>query len=124
LNAQNSFAESEKVLSQGVRRSPGAWQFYYQLARAHFGQGQYSAAEQEYLRALALNALAPPELHVRLANLYLKINAYEKAYVQMQAYLRAEPNGRFAADIKQIIRQLESSGALRPAPATISPPPG
>lgn len=125
LNAEKKFAESAELLQDGLRRSPGAWQFYYQLAIAHFGLKQYSQAEEEYLRVQSLNPNPPADLHVKLADVYLKENAYDKAYAQMQAYLQAEPEGRFAAKIKAIMRQMESSGALRaPSARAPQPPPG
>ena len=103
--------------------APG--QFYYQLAIAHFGLKQYSLAEEEYLKVQSLNPNAPADLHVKLADVYLKENAYDKAYAQMQAYLQAEPQGRFVAKIKAIMRQMESSEALRVPPTQAAqPPPG
>jgi Flp pilus assembly protein TadD len=125
LNAEKKFGESADLLQDGLRRSPGAWQFYYQLAIAHYGLKQYSQAEQEYLKVLSLNPSAPAELHVKLADVYLKENAYDKAYAEMQAYLQTEPEGRFAAKIKAIMRQMESSGAVRATPTQAAqPPPG
>jgi Flp pilus assembly protein TadD len=116
LNAEGKFAESADLLQDGLRRSPGAWQFYYQLAIAHFSLKEYSQAEEEYLKVQSINPNPPAEFHVKLADVYLKESAYDKAYAQMQAYLRAEPEGRFAAKIKDIMRQMESSGALRAPP--------
>jgi tetratricopeptide (TPR) repeat protein len=125
LNAEKKFAESADLLQDGLRRSPGAWQFYYQLATAHYGLKQYSQAEEEYLKVQSLNPNAPAELHVKLADVYFKENAYDKAYAEMQAYLRAEPDGRFAAKIKGIMRQMESSGAVgAPAGKVAQQPPG
>jgi tetratricopeptide (TPR) repeat protein len=125
LNAERKFAESAELLQDGLRRFPSAWQFYYQLAIAHFGLKQYSLAEEEYLKVQSLNPNAPADLHVKLADVYLKENAYDKAYAQMQAYLQAEPEGRFVAKIKAIMRQMESSGALRVPPTQAAqPPPG
>jgi tetratricopeptide (TPR) repeat protein len=125
LNAEKKFAESADLLQDGVRRSPGAWQFYYELASAHFGLNQYRQAEEEYLKVQSLNPNAPADLHVKLADVYLKENAYDKAYAQMQAYLQAEPEGRFAAKVKAIMRQMESSGALHAPPTQpVQPPPG
>lgn len=125
LNAEKKFAESADLLQDGLRRSPGAWQFYYQLATAHFGLKQYGQAEEEYLKVQSLNPNAPADLHVKLADVYLKENAYDKAYAQMQAYLQAEPEGRFATKIKAVMRQMESSGALRALPTQAAqPPPG
>ncbi len=125
LNAEKKFAESADLLQEGVRRSPGAWQFYYQLAIAHFGLKKYNLAEEECLKVQSLNPTPPPEVHVKLADVYLKENAYDKAYAEMQAYLRADPQGRFAAKIKTIMQQMESSGALRTSPTqNAQPPPG
>ena len=125
LNAEKKFAESANVLQEGLRRSPGAWQFYYQLAIAQFGLKQYSEAEQQFLKVQSLNSNAPADLRVKLADVYLKEGAYDKAYAQMQAYLKAEPNGRFAAKVKTIMRQMESSGALGAPPTQAAqPPPG
>lgn len=125
LSAEKKFAESVDVLQDGLRRSPGAWQFYFQLAIAHSGLKQYRQAEEDYLKVQSLNSNPPADLHVKLADVYLKENAYEKAYAQMQAYLEAEPQGRFAAKIRSIMREMESSGALRaPATPAVRPPPG
>jgi tetratricopeptide (TPR) repeat protein len=125
LNAEKKFAESADLLQDGSRRSPGAWQFYYRLAMAHFGLKQYSQAEEEYLKVQSLNPNAPADLHVKLADVYLKENAYDRAYAQMQAYLQAEPEGQFSAKVKAIMRQMESSGALRAPPTqSAQPPPG
>jgi predicted Zn-dependent protease len=88
---------------------------------------QYSQAEEEYLKVQSLNPNAPADLYVNLADVYLKenANAYDKAYAQMQAYLQAEPEGRFVAKVKAIMRQMESSGALRAPPTQAAqPPPG
>ena len=123
LNAEKKFAESADVLQEGLRRSPGAWQFYYQLAIAQFGLKQYSEAEQQYLKVQSLNPNAPADLCVKLADVYLREGAYDKAYAQMQAYLKAEPNGRFAAKVKTIMQQMESSGALRSPPVQATQPP-
>ena len=119
LNAEKKFTESADLLQDGLRRSPGAWQIYYQQAIAHYGLKQYSQAEEEYLKVQSLNPNPPAEFHVKLADVYLKENAYDKAYAQMQAYLQAEPEGRFVARIKAIMRQMESSGVLGPTPSKV-----
>jgi tetratricopeptide (TPR) repeat protein len=122
---ENRFAESEAVLQEGLRRSPGAWQFYYQLGSAHYGLGQYQKAEEEYLKAESFNSAVPPDIHVKLANAYLKTSTFDKAYAEMQAYLHAEPNGRFAPKVKYYIQKMESDGivgAAQPAQSEPHPP--
>lgn len=117
LNAEKKYNDSQTVLQEGLRRSPSSWQFYSELGAAIYGLGHYPEAEAEYLKAQSLSATPLPDVDVKLADVYLKEMNYAKAYAAMQAYLQIEPNGRFAAKIKNIMRQMESSGVLRPAQA-------
>src|SRR5579863_5880330 len=103
LNAEKKFGDSQGVIQQGLRRSPGSWQFYSELASSHYGQGQYHQAEEEYLKAQSLNAAPLPDLRVKLSDVYLKEGNYSKAYAEMQEYLRAAPDGRFAPKVKSIM---------------------
>ncbi len=125
LMVENRFADSAVAIEEGVRRFPGAWQFYDQLATAHYNLEEYAKAEQEWLRARSLNPAPPPELHAKLAAVYLRQGANTKAYAEMQAYLRAEPNGRFAARAKSIMQQLSAARPERTgqAPSSESSPP-
>ncbi|HEV2494634.1 MAG TPA: tetratricopeptide repeat protein [Terriglobia bacterium] len=124
LNAEKKYTDSQTVLQAGLRRSPSSWQFYSELGAAFYGLGHYQEAEGEYLKAQSLSAAPLPEVDVKLADVYLKETNYSKAYAAMQAYLQIEPNGRFAAKIKNIMHQMESSGVLGPAQAqTTSHPP-
>jgi len=49
---------------------------------------------------------------VKLADVYLKKNAFDKAYSEMESYLRAEPSGRFAVKVRELMKQLESAGLV------------
>jgi tetratricopeptide (TPR) repeat protein len=111
LNNQKRFAESEEMLKQGLRISPDAWPLYDQLATAHYNEGQYAKAQEEWLRVLALDPAPPAELHAKLAAVYLRRDARDKAYAEMQAYLRADPSGRFASAFKAMLPRLAQSGA-------------
>lgn len=117
---EKRYQDSEAILQEGLRRSPQSWQFYYQLGADHYHLGQYNKAEQEYLKAQSLSPSVPEEIHVKLADVYLKQYAYDKAYAEMQAYVRAEPNGRYAAKLKSVMRQMESDHTVQAthAPST------
>ncbi len=47
-----------------------------------------------------------------MADVYLKEKSYDKAYSHMDEYLKADPDGRFAAKIKNIMQQMKASGVL------------
>lgn len=113
---EKRYQDSADVLQQGVRRSPGAWQFHYQLGASDYSLHRYADAEREYLRAESLSSLVPAEIHVKLADVYLKENALEKAYAEMQKYVREDPNGAFAAELKSVMRRMESDHIVQKAP--------
>jgi tetratricopeptide (TPR) repeat protein len=113
LNFQERFAECAADLEKVIGHFPESWELSYQLAAADYGLGQYPQAQQEYLRAESLSSEAPAEIHVRLADIYTQQGAYADAYAQMQAYLRAEPHGRFAAKVTEVMHHMEKSGVLK-----------
>ena len=116
---EKKYVESQTVLQEGLRRSPQSWQFYFQIGADDYHLGKYAAAEQEFLKAESLNASLPAEVHVRLADVYLKQSSYGKAYAEMQAYLRAEPSGPYAARVRSLMHQMESDRVIPSAqPAT------
>lgn len=112
LNAERRYDEAAAVLEQGVRQAPGSWQFYFQLGMAEYGLKQYDSAEQQYRKAQSLTSAPSPELDAKLADVYLRKNDFPKAYAEMQVYLKAEPHGALAPRIRDIMRQMESSGVL------------
>jgi tetratricopeptide (TPR) repeat protein len=116
LNAEKRFSEALLVLEQGARLSPGSWQFYYEMGVAHYGLKRYREAESEFLKAQSLNSNLSSAVDVKLADAYLKEGAFDKAYAKMQEYLKAEPQGRFASHIREIMKQMESSGVLTGGP--------
>jgi tetratricopeptide (TPR) repeat protein len=124
LNNQKKFVEGEEILKQSLRLSPDAWPLYDQLATAHYNMGQYAKAQDEWLRVLALDPAPPADLHAKLAAVYVRGGAREKAYTEMQAYLRADPKGRFAAEFKALMPRLETPGAhaaASPQPEPVQP---
>jgi tetratricopeptide (TPR) repeat protein len=125
LNHQNRFAESAEDLRKVIGHFPGSWQLSYQLAAAEYGLGQYQLAKQEYLRAESISSEIPAEIHVRLADVYTRQRAYADAYTELQAYLRAEPQGRFAQKAAEVMQRMEKAGVLkssRPPDAASMPP--
>ena len=122
---QKKYQESRTVLKEGLRRSPQSWQFYFQLGADDYRLEKYADAAQEFLKAEAINASLPAEVHVKLADVYLKEKDYAKAYAEMQSYVRAEPNGPYAAKVRSLMHQMEADRAIpaaQPASAQSSHP--
>jgi Tfp pilus assembly protein PilF len=123
LNVENKYEENETAIPQGLSHFPGEWQLYYQLGTAYRGSKQYDKAEQAFLKAQSINSNLPPDFHMRLADAYLRQKKYEQAYAEMQNYLRADPNGSYAAETKSLMKRLESSGMVASGRAEAEKPP-
>jgi tetratricopeptide (TPR) repeat protein len=121
--AQQRYGESREVLAEGVRRAPSSWQMYYQLGQADEGLKNYSLAEQELLRALSFGTDVSPEVHEKLADVYLKQKSYDKAYAEMDAYLQIAPNGQYAVRMRAVMQQLKTAGLVHPAQGQLAPAP-
>jgi tetratricopeptide (TPR) repeat protein len=112
LNAEQRYADSEEVLENGLRLSPGSWQFYYGLGKADFGEGKYQAALQQFQKAEGMTPPAPPNVHLKLADAYVKLTAFDHAYREFATYLRVQPHGPFAPGVKRVMRQMRAAGVL------------
>jgi lipoprotein NlpI len=88
---------------------------YYHLGQADEGLENHALAEQELLRALSFGADASASVHEKLADVYLREKAYDKAYAEMRAYLQADPDGPYAARIRTVMQHLESAGRVHPS---------
>ena len=122
LNLEEKYADNELNLQQGLGHFPNDWQLHYQLGVASDGLKDYAKAEEEYLKVQSINPTPPPEFHVKLADVYLKRKEFEKAYGEMQTYLRLAPNGEFAEETKSLMKRMESAGVVQGAEAKANQP--
>jgi tetratricopeptide (TPR) repeat protein len=108
LDIEKKYPEGESVLKEALRMAPSDWQPYYRLGALYHHSGDYKEAEEEYLKAESLSAAVPPELHLRLADVYLQQKEYEHAYAEMQTYLRIAPDGPLATQTRSMLSQVDS----------------
>jgi tetratricopeptide (TPR) repeat protein len=122
-NAEMRFRDGQVFLQEGLRREPGSWKFHYHLGVAYYGLGWYGKAEDEYRMSESLTPPAPPDVHVKLADVYSKQGSYDRAYAEMRAYLEADPNGRFAARVRTVMQEMRTLAAAHPSrPAAAAEP--
>ena len=115
---QKKFAQSEEILNQGLRLSPQAWLFHYEMGQAHYGLQKYRESVQDYLLAQSLHPEMPAKFHIKLASAYLRTGADPSALAEFQTYLRLEPNGQYAAPAREIsARMLKAGVAAATTPA-------
>jgi tetratricopeptide (TPR) repeat protein len=108
------YSQAEAVLLLGIQRSPVTWQFYDRLGLLHYAMKEYKKSEADFLKVLAINSAAPPDVDAQLANAYLKEARYDKAYLQMMKYMREAPNGRFTPSIDRVVKVMKAHGLVSP----------
>lgn len=117
-NLENKYQENIANLTLGLNRFPTEWRLYYQRGLAYHGLRDEANAQADLVKAQSIGHDLPPEVHVKLADVYLRRKMYDNAYAEMQAYLHADPAGEYANETKSLMKQLESAGVLSPSPAT------
>jgi len=107
---QKKFAQGEEILNQGLRLSPQAWLFHYEMGQAHYGMQKYPESVQNYLRAQSLHPEMPAKFHIKLASAYMRIGANSNALAEFQTYLRLEPNGQYASPAREVSERMLKAG--------------
>jgi len=121
---EKKFSDGQSILDAGLRLSPQAWLFRYQMGMVHHGMQKYPEAVQDYLQAQALHPQMPAEFHVKLGNTYLRTKAYDKALTEFQTYLRLDPKGQFAPGARKMTEMMLKDGITAAATSPPSIPSG
>jgi tetratricopeptide (TPR) repeat protein len=122
---EKKFGESESILNQGLRLSPRAWLFHYEMGQAHYGMQKYPESVQDYLLAQSLHPEMAAKFHIKLGTAYMRTEAYDKALAEFQTYLRIEPNGQYAPAARDAAERMLKGGvtAATSSPQNTAPAP-
>ncbi len=120
LSNKQEFAEAQTLARQGLELNGNAWQGYFEMARALFGQNQFETAEKNALEARTRKPDFPL-IHLLLANLHLRKRDYPSLLEDLDTYLKLEPNGTMSEQARRTREQVQR--ALTNASAPAAPPP-
>jgi Tfp pilus assembly protein PilF len=105
---QKKYTEAEKEAQEGLKLDDKSWQGHLTLGRIYADQGDIAKAGPEVGKALQIK----PDLaegHLLAGNLFLKARQAENALAEFKEYLRLEPNGKYAAQAKQLVDKIEKA---------------
>jgi tetratricopeptide (TPR) repeat protein len=110
-------AQSEKMIRHGLELSPNDWFGHYQLGLILFNQKKVMEAQKsaEQARSLAPNAAIVYRL---LSNIHLSQKDYPALIVDLDAYIKLDPNSPAGVRAKEIRDQVQkniSKDKLAPA---------
>jgi Flp pilus assembly protein TadD len=112
LIARNQNQACVRITQKGLQRFPNEWLLHYHLGIALDGVGDYAKAEAALLKARGIHPEVPTEFHLRIADVYLNSEQYDRAHAELTSYLRAEPRGVYADATRMILRRMEAEGLV------------
>jgi Flp pilus assembly protein TadD len=94
-------AGAEKMILQGLELSPKFWLGYYELGRAYLAENRLADAKKagEQARSLMPSAAIVYRL---LANIHMREKDYEALLVDIDTYVKLDPNSPAGAHAKQM----------------------
>ncbi len=111
-NLMAKYAEAETALLRGLELDPESADGHHELAKAYWALGRWQDAEPHAQKAVALKPdLAPA--HVLLGNIALRKRDPQGALKEFQEYLRLEPKGPMAEQVRTIVAKIEKTLAAQ-----------
>lgn len=107
-NQTKNYAGAEEALKKGLELTPDATVGKYELAKTYWALGRWQDAAP--LAAETVKAL--PDLaaaHVLLANIRLKQRDAAGALHEYQEYLRIEPQGSMAPQVREMVEKIKNA---------------
>ena len=107
-NQTKNYAGAEEALKAGLKLSPGAAAAKYELAKTYWAMGRWQDASPYAKEAATdLPKLAP--VHVLLGNILLKERNPVAALSEYEEYLKLDPAGAMAPQVRDIVAKIRSS---------------
>ena len=107
-NQTKNYPGAEEALKKGLELTPDATIGKYELAKTYWGQGRWQDASPlatDTVKALPDLAAA----HVLLANIRLKLRDAPGALHEYEEYLRIEPQGSLAPQVREMIEKIQKA---------------
>jgi Flp pilus assembly protein TadD len=113
LNEQGDLAGAQKALEHSLELNPDSAEAHYELARTLVGLGVLEKAQPHASRAIEINPdYAGP--HALMGKIYLQQENPQFALAEFREYLRLDPEGDLAKEIREAIPVLEQASGVQP----------
>jgi tetratricopeptide (TPR) repeat protein len=104
---QKKYDEGEKLLQNALAMDDKSWLGHYTLGRIYWEKKDLINAGKQIAFTLQL---APGFADARLlaGNIFVRAHLPENAIVEYEEYLRLDPKGQFAGEIRELVQKLKS----------------
>lgn len=106
LSERKEYERAAALLKQASEAQPYQAEPYYLMGKIQLDSGNPERAEQALNQALKRDTSRIPEVHLLLANVYIRLQQLAKVPAQLQAYLAAAPHGIYARAAREDLDRL------------------
>ena len=114
FNSTNRPGPAKTALLRGIEFAPDSGEFLVELSRAEYTLGEFQEAERHASSALRLLPNPPSQVHLILANCYLKLGRLLEAERSLSAFLKADPDSPSAPKAREVLAKLHRAGVKPP----------
>lgn len=118
---ERQYESAVETAGNALVLDPGAEIAEFVQAAANFKLDRLDAAEKSARDAEDRPHQNIPQLHVILAEIFLRKQDYSNAVAEMRAYLKESPRGEFAAAVKKTLDQMDKSAVNTGNKSVLSP---
>ena len=108
LNEQQRWAEAQAPLKHRLELKPDSAEAHYEIARGLWALNNWQAAEPHAVKAIELNRSYPGP-HALMGNIYLRERNANSALEEYREYLKLNPSGDQAAEVKKMVLRIEKA---------------
>jgi len=108
LNEQQKWEEAQGPLLRGLVLNPGSAEGHYEAGRGLYALGRWQEAQPHAIKAIELNKSYPGP-HVLMGNIYLRNRNANSALDEYREYLKLDPQGDQAAEVKKMVTRIEKA---------------
>lgn len=109
---QKKYEDGEKVVQAAVKLDDKSWLGRYTLGRIYWEKNDLVNAGKQIGLAIQLEPRFP-DSRLLAGNIFVKAGLPQNAVIEYEEYLRLEPNGKFAGEIRELLPKLKSLKARK-----------
>ncbi len=113
---EKEYNRAGQVLAQASKAQPDRGEPFYAMAKIQYETGHLDRAEQACRLALERDTSKIPEVHILLANVYLRHGEKAKLAAELEAYLENAPEGEHAQDARATLEKIKRERGSLPKP--------
>lgn len=109
---QKKFDDGERVLQSALSFDDQSWLSHYTLGRIYWDKKDLVNAGKHIAHTLQLQP-GFGDARLLAGNIFVRAQLLESAIIEYEEYLRIDPKGQFADEIKQLVQRLKTLVAKR-----------